>query len=81
METTTNYNENNAYYRERVEESKGFYGNLISHCIVIFDFINLVFSTLSMVLVSAGVGVLTGNACSKVFGYSSNWEERKFKRF
>jgi hypothetical protein len=80
METTTDYNENNAYYRERVEELKGFYGNLISYCIVIFDFINLVFSTLSMVLVSAGVGVLTGNAL-KVFGYSSNWEERKFKRF
>jgi hypothetical protein len=34
MEANTNYNENNAYFRakKRVEELKGFYGNLISYC-------------------------------------------------
>ncbi len=37
METTVNYNENNAYFRarKRVDELKGFYGNLISYCCVI----------------------------------------------
>ena len=45
METTINYNENNAYYRakKRVGELKGFYGNLIFYCCVIpfLIFINL----------------------------------------
>jgi hypothetical protein len=46
MEATANYNENNAYFRakKRVEELKGFYGNLISYCCVILIFINLKFS-------------------------------------
>jgi hypothetical protein len=33
MEATTNYNENNRA-KKRVEELKGFYGNLISYCCV-----------------------------------------------
>ncbi len=45
METSTNYIENTAYYRakKRVEQLKGFYGSLISYCIVIpiLIFINL----------------------------------------
>ena len=37
MQTQTIYNENLAYQRakDKVEQLKGFYGNLISYCIVI----------------------------------------------
>ena len=85
METTTNYNENTAYYRakKRVEELKGFYGNLISYCCVIpfLIFINLTYSPhFQWFWFSAagwGFGLLMH--AFKVFGYSSNWEERKIQ--
>tara|TARA_R110000868_G_scaffold186236_2_gene428524 strand:+ start:33972 stop:35144 length:1173 start_codon:yes stop_codon:yes gene_type:complete len=85
METTTDYNENNAYYRakKRVEELKGFYGNLISYCIVIpfLIFINLRYSPhFQWFWFSAGgwgFGLIMH--ALKVFGYSSNWEERKIQ--
>ena len=85
METITNYNENTAYYRakKRVEELKGFYGNLISYCCVIpiLVFVNLTYSPhFQWFWFSAGgwgFGLLMH--AFKVFGYSSNWEEIKIQ--
>jgi sensor histidine kinase YesM len=85
METTSDYNENSAYYRakKKVEELKGFYGNLISYCCVIplLAFINLQFTPgFQWFWFSAlgwGFGVLMH--AFKVFGYGSNWEERKIQ--
>jgi hypothetical protein len=81
----TNSNENSAYYsaKKRVEELKGFYGNLISYCCVIplLIFINLKFSPqFQWFWFSAGgwgFGLIMH--ALKVFGYSSAWEERKIK--
>ena len=85
METALKYNENSGYYRakKRVEELKGFYGNLISYCCVIpvLIFINLTYSPhFQWFWFSAtgwGFGLLMH--AFKVFGYSSNWEERKIQ--
>ena len=85
MDTTTNYNENNAYYKakKRVEELKGFYGNLISYCCVIpfLIFINLKFSPHFQWFwfSAAGWGFGLIMHALKVYGYSSNWEERKIQ--
>ncbi|HEX9151399.1 MAG TPA: histidine kinase [Flavobacterium sp.] len=85
MEMNTNRSENSAYYRakKRVEELKGFYGNLISYCCVIpiLVFINLTYSPqFQWFWFSAGgwgFGLIMH--ALKVFGYSSKWEERKIK--
>ena len=82
METLVT-SENNAYFKakERVKEIKEFYGNLISYCIVIpfLIFINYYtywkFQWFWFPLLGWGLG-LTIHAFS-VFGYGSNWEERK----
>lgn len=85
MEKTTDYNENNAYYRakKRVEELKGFYGNLISYCFVIsfLIFINLRYSPQYQWFwfTAGGWGFGLIMHALKVFGYSSNWEERKIQ--
>ena len=85
METTTNTDENSAYYRakKRVEALKGFYGNLISYCCVIpfLIFINLTFSPHFQWFwfSAAGWGFGLTMHAFKVFGYSSNWEERKIQ--
>ena len=85
METNTNYSENSAYYRakKRVEELKGFYGNLISYCCVIplLIFINLTYSPQFQWFwfSAAGWGFGLLMHALKVFGYSANWEERKIK--
>ncbi|MFV8366052.1 2TM domain-containing protein [Flavobacterium sp. XS1P27] len=86
METTTDYNENNAYYRakKRVEELKGFYGNLISYCCVIpfLIFINLSYGSkfqwFWFPLLGWGMG-LTFHGL-EVFGYGKSWEERKINQ-
>jgi sensor histidine kinase YesM len=85
MDTTANYNKNTAYYRakKRVEELKGFYGNLIAYCCIIplLIFINLTYSPqFQWFWFSAGgwgFGLIMH--AFKVFGYSSNWEERKIQ--
>lgn len=85
METTFNYMENGAYYRakKRVEQLKGFYGNLISYCCVIpvLVFVNLTympqFQWFWFSVCGWGFG-LTMHAF-QVFGYGANWEERKIK--
>jgi sensor histidine kinase YesM len=85
METTTTTNENSAYYKakKRVEELKGFYGNLISYCCVIpfLIFINLTFSPHFQWFwfSAAGWGFGLTMHAFKVFGYSSNWEQRKIQ--
>ena len=83
---TSNYNENSAYYRakKRVEQLKGFYGNLISYCCVIpiLIFINLTYSPQFQWFwfSAAGWGFGLLMHAFKVFGYSSNWEERKIQQ-
>ncbi|WP_144892738.1 2TM domain-containing protein [Flavobacterium tiangeerense] len=83
MEINTISNENLAYARakERVERLKGFYGNLISYCIVIpvLIIINLSsphpFQWFWFPLLGWGMG-LTFHAL-ETFGYGKNWEEQK----
>ncbi len=85
MQTTANYSDNTAYYRakKRVEQLKGFYGNLISYCCVIplLIFINLAYSPQFQWFwfSAAGWGFGLLMHAFKVFGYSSNWEERKIQ--
>ena len=84
METSVN-NEENAYFKakQRVKEIKEFYGNLISYCVVIpfLIFINYYtfwgFQWFWFPLFGWGIG-LTIHGFS-VFGYGSNWEERKIR--
>lgn len=81
----TNINEENAYFKakQRVKEMKEFYGNLISYCVVIpfLIFINYYtfwdFQWFWFPLLGWGIG-LTIHGFS-VFGYGSNWEERKIR--
>ncbi|MBS7233088.1 histidine kinase [Flavobacterium psychroterrae] len=86
METNAEYSdENKAYFRakKRVEELKGFYANVISYCCIIpfLIFINLRFSPgFQWFWFSAlgwGFGVVMH--AFKVYGYSSDWEERKIR--
>ncbi len=83
METTSNFSEDTAYFRakKRVQELKGFYGNLISYCCVIpvLIFINLRFSPQFQWFwfSAAGWGFGIIMHAFKVFGYGHNWEERK----
>lgn len=85
MEATYKTNENTAYYKakKRVEELKGFYGNLIAYCIVIpiLVYVNLTFvPEFHWFWFSAGgwgFGLLMH--AFRVFGYSSDWENRKIK--
>lgn len=79
-------NESMAYERasRRVKDLKGFYSNLISYCLVIpfLIFINLRTSPeyywFWWPMLGWGVG-LSLNAI-KVFGISSNWEERQIQK-
>ena len=85
METQNIYNENLAYQRakDKVEQLKGFYGNLISYCIVIpvLIIINLQssnnFQWFWFPMLGWGMG-LTFHAL-ETFGYGKSWEERKIK--
>lgn len=85
MQTRLDHTENNTYYRakKRVEELKGFYGNLMSYCFVIpiLIFVNLRFSPEFQWFwfSAAGWGFGVVMHALKVFGYGANWEERKIK--
>ena len=79
-------NESMAYERasRRVKDLKGFYSNLISYCLVIpfLIFINLRFSSAYYwfwwPMLGWGLGLIL-NAI-KVFGISSNWEEKQIQK-
>jgi hypothetical protein len=83
METNLKYNENSAYYRakKRVEQLKGFYGNLICYIIIIplLIFINLTFTPgfhwFWFSVGGWGFGLMVH--AFQTFGYGANWEERK----
>lgn len=85
METNTLFSENAAYARakKRVEELKGFYGNLTAYSIVIpaLAFINYTtfwgFQWFWFPLLGWGMG-LSFHAFG-VFGYGKTWEERKIQ--
>ena len=85
METTNDYSENTAYFRakKRVEELKGFYGNLISYCCIIpiLIFVNLRYSPQFQWFWFSAAGWCFGLVMHafKVFGYGHSWEERKIK--
>ncbi len=82
---TPNIKEENAYFKakQRVNKMKEFYGNLISYCVVIpfLIFINYYtywgFQWFWFPLLGWGIG-LTIHGFS-VFGYGSDWEERKIR--
>ncbi|MBI6117075.1 2TM domain-containing protein [Salegentibacter maritimus] len=82
---TNEIDKENAYFKakQRVKEMKEFYGNLISYCVVIPFLIFINYSTywgfqwFWFPLFGWGIG-LTIHGFS-VFGYGSEWEERKIQ--
>ena len=82
---TNEINEENAYFKakQRVKEMKEFYGNLISYCVVIPFLIFINYSTywgfqwFWFPLFGWGIGVTIHGF--SVFGYGSEWEERKIQ--
>lgn len=85
METTYKNNTDSSYYRakKRVEAIRGFYGSLISYCVVIpvLILINLQlsykFQWFWFPMLGWGLGLIIH--AFGVFGYGSRWEERKIK--
>lgn len=85
MRTRDFKNENNKYLRakQRVEELKGFYGNLISYCCVIpfLIFINYKtywdFQWFWFPMIGWGIGIAIH--AFTVFGYGTSWEDRKIR--
>jgi sensor histidine kinase YesM len=85
MDTSVNYSENDSYQRakKRVEQLKGFYGNLISYCCVvpILIFVNLTYMPeFHWFWFSAlGWGFGLSMHAFQTFGYGANWEEKKIR--
>ena len=85
METALNYDENGAYYRakKKVELLKGFYGNLISYfCVIpILIFVNLTYMPQFhwFWFSAGGWGFGLVMHAFKVFGYGTDWEEKKIQ--
>ena len=85
MEIQKYNNQENAYYKakKRVEEIKGFYGNLLSYCLVIpfLAFINYQtswsFQWFWFPMLGWGMGIVFH--AFGVFGYGKSWEERKIR--
>jgi hypothetical protein len=85
---TSQFNEENSAYlraKKRVEELKGFYGNLTSYCFVIPSLALINYYTywdhkwFVYPMLGWGLG-LTFHAFG-VFGYGKSWEERKIQEF
>ncbi|WP_324217680.1 2TM domain-containing protein [Flavobacterium sp.] len=83
---TIKINDDTAYYKakKRVEALKGFYGSLLSYCCVIPVLIFINYRTSSFQwfwfpMTGWGIGLIIHGF--GVFGYGSNWEERKIKEF
>ncbi len=70
---------------KRVEEIKGFYGNLISYCIFIPFLIFINFQTSPKYhwfwwpMLGWGIGVISHGI--KTFGIGTDWEERQIKKY
>ena len=87
MNTQNNNNEMRAYEKaaKRVDELKGFYGNLISYCVVIpfLFFINWRTNPdywwAFWVMFGWGIGIVSH--AIKVFGIGSNWEEKQIRKY
>lgn len=87
MDFETRDNQRDAYYKakKRVEEIKGFYGNIISYILVIpfLVFINYrtswEFQWFWFPMLGWGMGIVFH--AFGVFGYSKSWEERKIRQF
>ena len=87
MENITYNKENLAYEKaaKRVEELKGFYGNLISYCIFIpfLFFINWKTSPgyywAFWPMLGWGIGVAAH--AFQVFGIGKDWEERQIQKY
>jgi two-component system, LytTR family, sensor kinase len=85
METKYSYNEQEAYYRakKRVEDIKGFYGNLLSYCLVIPALILVNYYSywgyqwFWFPMLGWGMGLVFH--AFGVFGYGKSWEERKIQ--
>ena len=87
----TNYNEEERYYqaKKRVQEIKGFYGNLASYIVVNIFLMILNLATSPQYLwffwplLGWGIGVLFhGLGVFKVSPFfGKDWEERKMKQF
>lgn len=85
METKYIYNEQEAYHRakKRVEDIKGFFGNLVSYCVVIPFLIFINYKTswnyqwFWFPMLGWGMGIIFH--AFGVFGYGKDWEERKIK--
>ena len=78
-------NDSNKYIRakKRVDELKGFYGNIIAYCVVIPFLIFVNYQTawgykwFWFPLFGWGLGIVI--QAFSVFGYGSDWEERKIR--
>ncbi|WP_353168963.1 2TM domain-containing protein [Flavobacterium sp.] len=87
IETNTLFSENAAYARakKRVEELKGFYGNLTAYCVVIPTLAIINYNTFWgfqwfwFPMLGWGLGV--SFHAFGVFGYGKSWEERKIQEF
>jgi 2TM domain/Histidine kinase len=85
METNTLFSENDAYAKakKRVEELKGFYGNLTAYCIVIPTLAIINYNTFWgfqwfwFPMLGWGLGV--SFHAFGIFGYGKSWEERKIQ--
>ena len=81
----SNYDAENAYYKAKrqVDELRKFYTSLVSYCVVIpvLIFINLRFNPqyhwFWFPALSWGFGLIMKGL--RVFGYATNWEERKIQ--
>jgi hypothetical protein len=82
----SNYDEENAYFKAKrqVDELRKFYTSLISYCVVIpfLIFVNLRFSSRFQWFWFPAFGWGLGLAIKglRVFGYGTNWEERKIEQ-
>jgi hypothetical protein len=82
----SNYDEENAYYKAKlqVDELRKFYTSLISYCVVILVliFINLRYNPqyhwFWFPMFGWGFGLII--KAFRVYGYGSNWEERKIQQ-
>jgi fatty acid desaturase len=85
METQNIYSEKQTYEkaRARVDEIKGFYGNLLSYCIVISILAIINFNTSPKYLwffwPMFGWGFGVAMHALGVFGIGQNWEDKKIK--